>query len=83
MPSRKTTPTSGNENRKPVRFTPDDILRAIKGVELAGLEVYAVEITKTGSIKISTGQSSGAIAPLTTTDSNVASDDTLTTKKRA
>lgn len=79
----KITPTNGNKNRKPVRFTPDDILRAIKGVEGAGLEVYAVEITSTGSIKIFTGPSSGAIAPLATTDAGVTSDGLLPKKKQA
>jgi len=44
-----------NERLKRLRFTPDDIVRAIAGVEAAGLEVYGVEITSTGAIKISTG----------------------------
>ena len=38
-----------------LRFTPNDIMRAIAGVEAAGLPVYEVEITTTGSIKIGTG----------------------------
>ena len=49
MPSRKPIPT----HKRP-RFTPEEILRAIEGVEAAGLEVYGVEITPTGAIKIST-----------------------------
>lgn len=83
MPQRKTSPTSGNKDREPVRFTPHDIVRAIKGVEAAGLEIYEVEITATGSIKISTGPSSGAIAPLTTIDDSVTGDHTKPTKKQA
>jgi hypothetical protein len=37
-----------------LRFTPNDIVRAIDGVTAAGLQVYAVEITPTGAIKINT-----------------------------
>jgi len=44
------------------RFTPDDILRAIAGVEAAGLLVHEVEITPTGSIKIFTGPRSDSAA---------------------
>jgi hypothetical protein len=39
---------------KRLRFTPEEIVRAIAGVEAAGLQVGGVEITSTGSIKIST-----------------------------
>jgi hypothetical protein len=46
------TPT---KNREPQRFTPDDIVRAIEGVEKAGLQVYRVEITPSGAIKIAIG----------------------------
>ena len=49
MPPRKPIPS----HEKP-RFTPHEIISAIKAVEAAGLEVYAVEITPTGAIKIST-----------------------------
>ena len=44
-----------NKNGGPLRFTPGDIVRAIAGVEAAGLPIYAVEITPTGIIKISVG----------------------------
>ena len=44
-----------NERLKRLRFTPEEIVRAIAGVEAAGLQVYSVEITSTGSIKITTG----------------------------
>jgi hypothetical protein len=44
-----------NKNHGPLRFTPGDIVRAIAGVEAAGLPIYAVEITPTGTIKISVG----------------------------
>ena len=44
-----------NERLKRLRFTPEEIVRAIAGVEAAGLQVSGVEITSTGSIKISTG----------------------------
>jgi hypothetical protein len=44
-----------NKNHGPLRFTPGDIVRAIAGVEAAGLPISAVEITPTGTIKISVG----------------------------
>jgi hypothetical protein len=81
MPSRKQKILEKRkENRNLPHVTADDIVQAIEGVQAAGLEVYAVEITTTGSIKLSTGPSSGAIAPLTTTD---ASDDTQPKQKQA
>ena len=64
------TPRKLIPSRKKPRFTPQDIVRAIEGVETAGLEVYGVEITPTGTIKISTGprrksdgQSDGFVIP--------------------
>ena len=54
MPQRKITPTGGKKNRKPERFTLTDIVRAIEGVEAAGLKIYSVEITLTGAINIVT-----------------------------
>jgi hypothetical protein len=48
-------PKKGTKNREPQRFTPDDIVRAIEGVEKAGLQILGVEITPTGAIKIATG----------------------------
>jgi hypothetical protein len=44
-----------NKNDGPLRFTTGDIVRAIAGVEAAGLPISAVEITPTGTIKISIG----------------------------
>lgn len=40
------------------RFTPDDIVRAIEGVQMTGLEVREVEINLEGSIRIITGRAS-------------------------
>jgi hypothetical protein len=42
------------KSREHLRFTPSDIVRAINGVEAAGLQVYGVEITLTGAINIAT-----------------------------
>jgi hypothetical protein len=47
MPPRKTDPR--------IQFTPDDIVRAIEGVEKAGLDIYSVEITLKGDIRVTTG----------------------------
>ena len=44
-----------NERGNRLRFTPEEIVRAIAGVEAAGLQVFGVEITPTGAINISTG----------------------------
>jgi hypothetical protein len=52
VPTRKIP--NRNKNDGPLRFTPGDIVRAIAGVEAAGLPISAVEITPTGTIKIST-----------------------------
>jgi hypothetical protein len=54
MPPRKAISTKRIKKSDPLRFTPDDIVRAIKGVEEAGLQVYSVEITRTGAINIRT-----------------------------
>jgi hypothetical protein len=51
---RKVTPKKQMESREHLRFMPNDIVRAINGVTGAGLQVYAVEITPTGAINIST-----------------------------
>jgi hypothetical protein len=55
VPRRKRIPSTENKDDAPQRFTPDDIVRAIEGVETAGLNIYSVEITLTGNIKITTG----------------------------
>jgi len=52
---RKSIPTNGSKDAAKPRFTPDDIVRAIEGVEKAGLHIHSVEITLTGDIKITTG----------------------------
>ena len=49
------TPRKSIPSHKKPCLTPQDIVRAIKGVKAAGLEVYSVEIIPTGAIKISTG----------------------------
>jgi len=52
--TRRKLPTERNKTGKRLRFTPGDIMRAIAGVEAAGLQVYEVEITSAGAVKIST-----------------------------
>ena len=47
-------PKQLNKNRERPRFSPNDIVRAIEGVEAAGLEIYSVEITPSGAINIRT-----------------------------
>ena len=54
MSARKDRRKSHKVTRKALRFTADDIVRAVEAVEQAGLTVYGVEITLSGSIKIST-----------------------------
>jgi hypothetical protein len=49
---RKVTQKKHKEGRERPHFTPNDIVRAINGVETAGLQVYGVEITPTGAINI-------------------------------
>ena len=50
MPRRKTALEKQNNER----FTSAQIVHAIENVQAAGLTVYAVEISLTGSIKITT-----------------------------
>jgi len=69
------------ENREQLRFTPKDIVRAIEGVEAAGLPVYGVEISPTGSIKIITATRSDP-AIVETNDANPQAE-TKPTKKQA
>ena len=52
MPARKIIPTNGNKNPPPQRFTMDDIVRAIDGVERAGYLSEAWKFTASGSIRI-------------------------------
>jgi hypothetical protein len=56
---RKVTLKKQKERREQLRFTPNDVVLAIKGVEAAGLEVYGVEITPTGAIYVWTRPASG------------------------
>jgi hypothetical protein len=69
---RKATPTNRSTNPERPRFTAEDIVRAIDGVEKAGLQIDGVEITVTGDIKItirrSRGEKSGAASDTTTAD---------------
>ena len=55
MSPRKAIPTKQSKNLERPPFTPDDIVRAIDGVEKAGFDIYSVEISLTGDIKITTG----------------------------
>jgi len=57
-PPRKDIPSTQKMSRKTLRFTPADIVRAIDGVEAAGLQVCGVEITPTGVIKMTRGLAS-------------------------
>ena len=52
MPARKDR--LKKESREAPRFTADDIFRAVEAVQQAGLTVYGVEISRNGSINIST-----------------------------
>ena len=67
------------ERRDQPHFTPNDIVLAIKGVEAAGLQVYGVEITPTGTINIWT-QPNQSVA-----DKQISAkpDDTRPVKKQA
>jgi hypothetical protein len=80
MRRRKGTPTNQKTARERLRFTPGDIVRAIEGVEAAGLKVYAVEITPTGAIKIST-QASRREAAADATTSTDTPNEARTPKK--
>ena len=84
VPPRKDIPSNQKMGRKPLRFTPADIVRAIEGVEAAGLQICAVEITPTGAIKISTGARIDPVAttPITNTSTSPR-DEAKPIKKRA
>jgi hypothetical protein len=73
VPPRKNIPSNQKMGRKALRFTPADIVHAIEGVEAAGLQVCAVEITRTGAIKISTGARIDPVAttPITNANANL------------
>jgi hypothetical protein len=79
MGSRRKDLSSNQKSPERVRFTPNDIVRAIAGVEAAGLQVCGVEITPTGAINIWT-QPSQAVA-----DKQISTkpDETRPVKKQA
>jgi hypothetical protein len=77
--TRRKVPTERNKTGKRLRFTPDDIVRAIAGVEAAGLQVYEIEITSAGAIKISTRPRAEASADEAKRESL---DETLPTKNK-
>jgi hypothetical protein len=62
------------------RFTPDDIVQAIEGVEKAGLQISSVEITPAGSILITTGSRGAAASPSAAEASGM--DETLPLKSK-
>jgi hypothetical protein len=79
MAPRKDKPTYPKKGQQgSLRFTPADIVRAIAGVEAAGLQVFGIEITPTGAIKISTGPCAEASANEAKRESLA---ETLPTKK--
>lgn len=51
--ARKDRPKNQKEGQA-LRFTVEDIVRAIESVQNAGLTIYGVEITLNGSIRINT-----------------------------
>jgi len=52
--ARKDRSKKQKERHEVLRFTADDIVRAIEAVQQAGLTIYSVEITLSGSISINT-----------------------------
>jgi hypothetical protein len=80
--SRKVTLKKQKERREQPHFTPNDIVLAIKSVETAGLKIYGVEITLTGTISIST-QPPPRPALTDTQTSTKLQDDTISVKKQA
>jgi hypothetical protein len=84
VPLRKVPKTKNN--RGPLRFMRNDIVRAIDGVTAAGLQVYAVEITPTGAIKINTKPPPHQAVPdkkISTKADDTRPDDTTPVKKQA
>ena len=73
---------TNEKSREHLRFTPDDIVRAINGVKAAGLQIDGVEITSTGSIKISTQPPPRQTAPDKQAGTNL-QDETVPIKKQA
>jgi hypothetical protein len=82
VPLRKVPKTKNN--RGPLRFMRNDIVRAIDGVTAAGLQVYAVEITPTGAMKINTKPPPHQAVPdkkISTKADDTRPDDTTPVKK--
>jgi len=83
MAPRKNKPTSPKKGpQASLRFTPADIVRAIAGVEASGLHVFGVEITPTGTIKISTGPRAEVSAAGSNEVKRQGLDETLPTKNK-
>ena len=80
MTARKDHPKN-QKGRRPLRFTADDIVRAIDAVENAGLTIYGVEITLDGSIRINTKSPFKGAAPKPETER--AQEEVQPNKKRA
>ena len=83
MSARKARLKKRMEGREVLRFTADDIVRAIGAIEQAGLTIYGVEITLDGSIKINTAspfKRAAAPKPETTADTQY---EVQPNKKRA
>ena len=80
---RKTILIKRSKNAERPRFTVDEIVRAIDAVTKAGLTVYSVEVTNSGSIKIETQPrqqrpSAATTAPAT---ANASQEETLKKKQ--
>jgi hypothetical protein len=80
---RKVTPKKQMESREHLRFMPNDIVRAINGVTGAGLQVYAVEITPTGAISISTEHQVTPDKKISSKPDGTRPDDATPVKKQA
>ena len=83
VPVRKERPKKQQESRKALRFTADEIVRAIEAVQQGGPAVYGVEITLTGSININTTPPSKRAAASKPEARASALNDTEPYKKRA
>jgi hypothetical protein len=81
--NRKVTLQKQKERREQPHFTPNDIVLAIKSVEAAGLKIYGVEITLTGTISISTQPPPRPALTDTQTSTNPSADQTRPVKKQA
>jgi hypothetical protein len=82
--TRRKVSAERNKSGKRLHFTPDDIVRTINAVQAAGLKVYGVEITLSGSIKISTATPSvkESASPPTETSTDLR-NEVQPSKKRA